>query len=144
MKTPSARKEDFENNRRWYHVDASGKVLGRLATRVATVLMGKDRPDFTRHVDTGAFVVVTNAEKVALTGSKRSQKVYRHYSGYPGGLKERSVGELLERRPDFVVRESVRRMLPKSKLGAKMLKKLKVYAGPAHPHTYHKPEELEV
>ena len=143
MKTQSARKEDYENKRRWYHVDASGKVLGRLATRVATALMGKDRPDYTPHVDTGAFVVVTNAGKIELTGSKRSQKVYKHYSGDPGGLKERPVAELLAKRPEFVVRESVRRMLPKNKLGAKMLKKLKVYAGPAHPHTYHKPEELE-
>lgn len=144
MKTHFARKEDYESNRRWYHVDASGKVLGRLATRVASVLMGKDKPDFTPHVDTGAYVVVTNAEKVRLTGDKRAQKVYRRYSGYPGGLKETSAGEMLQKHPERVVSEAVRRMLPKSKLGAKMLKKLKVYAGAKHPHSYHKPQELEV
>ncbi|MHC5033802.1 MAG: 50S ribosomal protein L13 [Planctomycetota bacterium] len=144
MKTHFARKEDYESNRRWYHVDASGKVLGRLATRVASVLMGKDKPDFTPHVDTGAYVVVTNAEKVRLTGDKRAQKFYRRYSGYPGGLKETSAGEMLQKHPERVVSEAVRRMLPKSKLGAKMLKKLKVYAGAKHPHSYHKPQELEV
>lgn len=144
MKTRFARKEDYVNNRRWHHVDASGKVLGRMATRVAMALMGKDRPDYTPHVDTGAYVVVTNAEKVHLTGSKLRQKTYKHYSGYPGGLKERTVAEMLAKRPEFVIRQCVRRMLPKNKLGAKMLKKLKVYAGPNHPHTYHKPEELEV
>jgi len=144
MKTRFARKEDFKDKRLWYHVDADGKVLGRLAARVATVLMGKDRPDWTPHVDTGAYVVVTNADKVRLTGSKRQQKTYRHYSGYPGGLKERSADEMLQKRPTFVVREAVRRMLPKNKLGASMLKKLKVYAGPDHPHSYHKPEELKL
>jgi large subunit ribosomal protein L13 len=144
MKTQFARNEDYENNRRWYHVDATDQVLGRLATRVATVLMGKDRPEFSPHVDTGAFVVVTNAEKVRLTGKKANEKVYRRYTGYPGGLKEVSVQEMLEKHPDRVLREAVRRMLPKSKLGRKMLSKLKVYAGPDHPHTYAKPEELAV
>jgi len=142
METFIARKEDYEKNHKWYHVDAEGKVLGRLATRVATVLMGKDRPDFTRHVDTGAFVVVTNAEKIRLTGKKISQKVYQRYSGYPGGLKEISVATMLEKHPDRVIKEAVRRMLPKSKLGMAMIRKLKIYAGPKHPHTYHKPEEL--
>jgi len=144
METYLARKEDFQKNRRWYHVDAQGKVLGRLATRVATALMGKDRPDYTRHVDTGAYVVVTNAEKVRLTGQKLRQKLYHRYSGYPGGLKETPANAMLEKHPDRLVREAVRRMLPKSKLGAAMLRKLKVYAGPAHPHTYQKPQELKV
>lgn len=143
MKTQFARKEDYQTNRRWYHVDARGKVLGRLATRLAVVLMGKDRPEYTPHVDTGAYVVVTNAEKIRLTGKKLTQKVYRHYSGYPGGLKETPVQKMLQKRPERVIREAVRRMLPKNKLGAHMLKKLKVYAGPKHPHTYHKPEELD-
>ena len=144
MKTTFLRKEDMANNRRWYHVDASGKVLGRLAARIAVALMGKDRPDYTPHVDTGAYVVVTNAEKVRLTGKKWQQKVYRHYSGYPGGLKERKAAELRQKRPQAIIYEAVRRMLPKNRLGRKMLKKLRVYAGPEHPHTYHKPEELEV
>ncbi|MCK4374305.1 MAG: 50S ribosomal protein L13 [Candidatus Brocadiae bacterium] len=143
MKTQFARKEDYQTNRRWYHVDARGKVLGRLATRLAVVLMGKDRPEYTPHVDTGAYVVVTNAEKIRLTGKKLTQKVYRRYSGYPGGLKETPVQKMLQKRPERVITEAVRRMLPKNKLGAQMLKKLKVYAGPKHPHTYHKPEELD-
>jgi large subunit ribosomal protein L13 len=144
MKTQFARNEDYENNRRWYHVDATDHVLGRLATKVATALMGKDRPEFSPHVDTGAFVVVTNAEKVRLTGRKGSEKVYQRYSGYPGGLKEIGIEEMLAKHPDRVVREAVRRMLPKTKLGRQMLAKLKVYAGPDHPHTYAKPEELAV
>jgi large subunit ribosomal protein L13 len=144
VKTHSAREEDYKDNRPWYHVDAGGKVLGRLATRVATVLMGKDKPDYTPHVDTGAYVVVTNAAKVRLTGKKREQKTYKRYSGYPGGLKETLAGEMLQKHPERVVSEAVRRMLPKNKLGARMLKKLKVYGGAKHPHTYHKPVELEV
>ena len=144
MKTSFVRKEDCESNRCWYHVDASGKVLGRLATRIAVALMGKDRVDYTPNVDTGAFVVVTNAREIHLTGTKLKDKVYKLYSGYPGGLKERSVEEMLRKRPEFVIREAVRRMLPKSKLGKKMLKKLRVYAGPHHLHTYHKPQELKV
>ena len=144
MKTQFARKEDYRDGRRWCHVDADGKVLGRLATRVATVLMGKDRPEYTPHVDTGAFVVVTNAEKIRLTGNKLRDKRYARYSGYPGGLKEQSAAEVLAKHPDRIIRAAVRRMLPKNKLGAKMLKKLKVYAGADHPHTYHKPEELRL
>jgi len=144
MNTPIARKEDYQDNRRWCHVDASGQVLGRLATRIAMALMGKDRPEYTPHVDTGAFVVVTNAEKVLLTGRKAQTKTYARYSGYPGGYREIGVQEMLQKHPERVVREAVRRMLPKNKLGAAMLKKLKVYAGPEHPHTYHKPEPLEV
>jgi large subunit ribosomal protein L13 len=143
MQTSFARKEDYKDSRRWCHVDASGKVLGRLATRIAMALMGKDRPDYTPNVDTGAFVVVTNAGKIVLTGRKGQTKTYARYTGYPGGYRETGVQEVLKKHPDRVIREAVRRMLPKSKLGDAMLKKLKVYAGTDHPHTYHKPEPLE-
>lgn len=145
MKTYFAKKEDFgPNNRRWYHVDAEGKVLGRMASEIAVRLMGKDRPEYTPHVDTGAYVVVTNAEKVRLTGKKLTDKQYEQYSGYSGGRKERPAEEMLEDHPEDVVRLAVKRMLPKTKLGDKMLEKLKVYPGPDHPHSYHKPEPLEV
>jgi large subunit ribosomal protein L13 len=144
MQTRFARKEDYKDNRRWYHVDATGKVLGRLASRVAMALMGKDRPEYTPNVDTGAFVVVTNAEKVAVSGNKAGAKTYAHFSGYPGGYKETAYEEMMQKHPDRIIREAVRRMLPKNALGDNMLKKLKVYAGPKHPHTYHKPEPLEV
>ena len=144
MRTTFARNEDYKDNRRWYHIDASGKVLGRMSARIAMALMGKDRPEYTPNVDTGAFVMVTNAEKIALTGNKRQQKTYGHWSGYPGGYKETKVETVLQKHPERVVREAVRRMLPKNALGDDMLKKLKVYAGPKHPHTYHKPQPLEV
>ncbi len=144
MQTRFARKEEYKDNRRWYHVDATGKVLGRLATRAAMALMGKDRPEYTPNVDTGAFVVVTNAEKVAVSGKKALTKTYARFSGYPGGYKEVSFDEMMRKHPDRVIREAVRRMLPKNALGEAMLKKLKVYAGPKHPHTYHKPEPLEI
>jgi len=144
VKTEFARKEDYVNKRRWCHVDASGKVLGRLASKVAVMLMGKDRPQYTPHVDTGAYVVVTNAEKVRLTGKKLSQKFYKSYSGYPGGLRLRPASEMLEKHPGDVIRLAVRRMLPRTKLGRQMLKKLKVYKGPDHPHAAHKPEEVQV
>jgi len=145
MKTHFARKEDFgPEERLWYHVDAEGKVLGRLAARVAVLLMGKDRPDFTPHVDTGAYVVVTNSQKVHLTGKKLSDKMYKRYSGYPGGLKERPASVMLEKHPDDVIRLAVQRMLPRTKLGRAMIKKLKIYPGPDHPHTYAKPVTIEL
>lgn len=145
MKTYFAKKEDFRaEDRRWYHVDARGKVLGRMASEIAVRLMGKDRPEYTPHVDTGAFVVVTNAEKVRLTGKKITDKEYQSYSGYSGGRKVRSAEEMLEKHPEDVIRLAVERMLPRTRLGEKMLSKLKVYAGPDHPHTYHKPEPLEI
>ena len=145
MKTHFARQQDFTpETRRWYHVDADGKVLGRMATRIAVLLMGKDRPDYTPHVAMGAYVVVTNAAKVRLTGKKLAQRMYKRYSGYPGGLRLRSAEEMLQKHPDDVVRHAVRRMLPKTKLGHRMLKNLKVYAGPDHPHTYAKPQEVEI
>ncbi len=124
----------------WKHLDAEGKRLGRMATEIAVVLMGKHRPDYTPHIDTGDFVIVTNAEKVELSGKKAEQKFKSTYSGYPGGMKLVTYGELMERRPEFIVEEAVRRMLPKGRLGRAMLKKLKVYRGPEHPHASQQPE----
>lgn len=127
----------------WRQVDAEGQVLGRLSVRIATILMGKHRPQYTPHVDCGDFVIVTNAQKIVLTGRKAEQKTRMRYSGYPGGLKAETYGSLLKRRPQVVVENSVRRMLPKSKLGRKMLAKLKVYAGPDHPHQAQQPIGLD-
>ncbi len=127
----------------WRQVDAQGQVLGRLSVRIATILMGKHRPQYTPHVDCGDFVIVTNAQKIVLTGRKAEQKTRMRYSGYPGGLKAETYGSLLKRRPQVVVENSVRRMLPKSKLGRKMLSKLKVYAGPDHPHHAQQPIGLD-
>ncbi len=121
--------------RRWIVVDADGKVLGRLATVVAMHLSGKSKPTYTPFLDTGDFVVVVNAEKVVLTGAKESAKLYRYHTGYPGGLKTTSADKLRASRPEKLVEKAVRGMLPKTKLGRKMIKKLKVYAGPSHPHT---------
>ncbi len=141
--TKSARPADVE--RSWYVVDASDLVLGRMATRVASVLRGKHKAIFTPHVDTGDFVVVVNAEKIKLTGNKREQKIYHRHSGYPGSIKSVTAGEVLEGpHPDRVVRRAVRGMLPKNSLGRQMLRKLKVYAGPDHPHSAQKPEVLEI
>ena len=128
----------------WHHVDAEGLRLGRMATEIATVLMGKHKPDYTPHVDTGDFVVVTNAEKIVLTGKKLDQKMRSTFSGYPGGMKMESYGSLMERRPEFVVEEAVRRMLPKGRLGRRMLKKLKVYTGGDHPHAAQNPKSLSI
>ncbi len=127
----------------WRQVDAEGQILGRLSVRIATILMGKHRPQYTPHVDCGDFVIVTNAQKIVLTGRKAEQKTRMRYSGYPGGLKAESYGSLLKRRPQVVLENSVRRMLPKSKLGRKMLAKLKVYAGPDHPHQAQQPIGLD-
>lgn len=124
----------------WWLVDAEGEILGRLAARIATILMGKHKPNYTPHVDTGDFVVVVNAAKVRVSGRKMQQKTYRKYSGYVGGLKERSLAQMLELNPGNVVKLAVRRMLPKNRLGARMLDKLKVYAGPEHPHQAQKPQ----
>ena len=143
MKTYMAKKGELAQ--RWVLVDVSGKVLGRAATQIATVLMGKHRPEYTPHVDTGDFVIVVNAAKVKITGkSKPYQRVYHRYSGYPGGLKEISLAEMLAKKPAKVVSEAVRRMLPKTKLGRAMLKKLKVYPGSDHPHQAQQPETLEI
>jgi large subunit ribosomal protein L13 len=136
--TPETRQRD------WYVVDAEGQTLGRLATRIADALRGKRKPEYTPHVDTGDFVIVVNAEKVRVTGDKRSDKLYHRHSGYPGGLRSRTLGEMLERRPEEVIRLAVRGMLPRNRLGRKQLTKLKIYAGPDHPHEAQKPEPLEM
>jgi large subunit ribosomal protein L13 len=135
--TPETRQRD------WFVVDAEGKTLGRLATRIADTLRGKHKPEYTPHVDTGDFVVVVNADKVHVTGDKRSAKLYHRHSGYPGGLRSRSLGQMLERRPEEVIRLAVRGMLPRNRLGRKQLTKLKVYAGPDHPHAAQQPKPLE-
>ena len=132
-----------EVTRAWHVIDATDVVLGRLATHAATLLRGKHKPQFAPHVDTGDFVVIVNAEKVAITGNKRSELRYRH-SGYPGGLSSRSVGELLETRPTRVIELAVKGMLPKNSLGRAQLSKLKVYAGPVHPHQAQQPQPFEL
>ncbi len=130
--------------RAWHVIDATDVVLGRLATHAATLLRGKHKPTFARHMDTGDFVIIVNAEKISVSGNKRDDKfVYRH-SGYPGGLRRRSVGEMIEKHPDRLVEKAVKGMLPKNRLGRAMGKKLKVYAGPAHPHTAQKPVPFEI
>lgn len=140
MKTYSAKPGEVPRN--WWVVDAEGKNLGRLASEIAVVLRGKNKPRYTPHVDTGDFVVVVNAEKIAVTGNKIKDKMYHRHSGYPGGLKTRTLGEMLQRRPTEVVRKAVKGMLPKNRLAARQLAKLKIYAGPKHPHAAQRPEEL--
>jgi len=141
--TQSARPQDVKPH--WYVIDAADQVLGRLSTRVATVLRGKHRASYTPHVDTGDFVIVVNADKVKLTGRKREQKLYRHHTGYTGHLKTATAEDVLgSAHADRVVRHAVRGMLPKNALGRKIYKKLKVYSGPDHPHAAQKPEELHL
>jgi large subunit ribosomal protein L13 len=130
--------------RAWHVIDATDVVLGRLATHAATLLRGKHKPIFAPHADTGDFVIIVNAEKVALSGSKRDSKVVYRHSGYPGGLRQRTFGELLDKHPDRLVEQAVRGMLPKNRLGRAMGKKLKVYAGPNHPHAAQKPVPFEI
>ena len=142
MKTYNAKPGEIA--REWYLVDADGQTLGRLATRIADILRGKGKPEYTPHVDVGDFVVVVNAEKIVVTGNKREAKRYYRHSGYPGGLRSRTLGDLLERRPEEVIRRAVRGMLPRNRLARKQLTKLKVYAGPDHPHAAQKPEPLEI
>ncbi|MGZ4390402.1 MAG: 50S ribosomal protein L13 [Gaiellaceae bacterium] len=142
MKTYSAKPGEI--TREWYLVDAEGKTLGRLATQIADVLRGKRKPVYTPHVDTGDFVVVVNAEKVAVTGNKLDDKMYYRHSGYPGGLKSRPLREQLERQPTEVLRKAVKGMLPRNKLAARQLVKLKIYAGPDHPHEAQAPKPLEL
>ena len=136
--TPADRQRD------WVVVDAEGKTLGRLATQLADLLRGKRKPTYTPHVDVGDFVVVVNAEKIRVTGDKLAAKRYYRHSGYPGGLRFRTLADMLERRPEEVIRKAVRGMLPRSRLGRKQLIKLKVYAGPDHPHAAQKPQPLEI
>ncbi len=138
MKTYSAKKGEI--NREWYLVDAEGQTLGRLATQIAERLRGKGKPQYTPHVDTGDFVVVVNADKIAVTGSKLDSKMYYRHSGYPGGLKSRSLREQLERRPTEVLRKAVKGMLPRNRLARQQITKLKIYAGPDHPHEAQDPK----
>jgi large subunit ribosomal protein L13 len=142
QKTWNAKKGEVE--RRWYLVDADGQNLGRLATRIADTLRGKQKPQYTPHVDTGDFVVVVNAEKVAVTGQKLDQKRYYRHSGYPGGIRSRTLREQLERQPTEVLRTAVKGMLPKNRLARQQLGKLKIYAGPDHPHEAQAPQPLKV
>lgn len=143
MKTYMAKKDEIVA--KWHLVDATDQVLGRLATRVATILMGKHRPEYTPHVDTGDFVVVINADKVKLTGNnKAKQRQYKRFTGYPDGLKITLLDEMLARKPEVVISEAVRRMLPKTKLGRAMAGKLKVYVGSEHPHQAQNPEPLTI
>jgi large subunit ribosomal protein L13 len=140
MKTEVAKAENVKRD--WYLVDAQDIVLGRLATQIANVLRGKNKVIFTPSVDTGDFVIVVNAEKIALTGRKLADKMYYHHTGFPGGLKEITAGKLLEKRPEDIIRKAVKGMLPKNKLARHMLKKLKVYAGAGHPHDAQQPKNL--
>ena len=141
-RTYQANAQDRERD--WYVVDAQGKTLGRLATQIADVLRGKRKPTYTPHVDVGDFVVVINAEKIAVTGNKLDAKRYWRHSGYPGGIRSRTLGEMLQRQPEEVIRKAVKGMLPRNRLARKQLTKLKVYAGPEHPHQAQKPETLEI
>ena len=142
MKTYVATPATRERN--WLVVDATGKTLGRLATQIADALRGKRKPDYTPHIDVGDFVVVVNAERIAVTGDKLHQKRYYRHSGYPGGLRSRTLEEMLERRPEEVIRKAVKGMLPRTRLGRQQLTKLKVYAGPDHPHAAQQPQPMEV
>jgi large subunit ribosomal protein L13 len=142
MKTYIAKEKDIQKG--WYIVDATDKVLGRLCTRVASILRGKDKVIFSPHQDTGDEVIVINASKIKVTGKKLAQKEYKRYSAYPGGLNIESLESMLKNRPDFVIRHAVHGMLPKNKLGAKLLKKLRVYADDKHPHMAQKPKELVI
>lgn len=140
MKTFTPTPKDI--NRDWFIVDAADQILGRLATQIATRLRGKHKPEFAPHMDNGDFIVVVNAEKINVTGNKLNDKFYYRHSGYPGGIKSRSLADTLERKPEDVIMTAVRGMLPKNKLGRAMLKKLKVYAGPEHPHEAQNPQQL--
>jgi len=141
-KTQSAKKEEVEH--KWYVIDADGEVVGRLCTKVASMLRGKHKPSYTPHVDTGDHIIILNAEKVRFTGSKLDQKVYQSYSGYPGGQKERTAREMMQKKPIAIIENAVRGMLPKNRLGRQMFKKLFVYEGAEHPHEAQQPEKLEL
>ncbi|GIW78721.1 MAG: 50S ribosomal protein L13 [Gemmatales bacterium] len=141
MKTFMAKKGEVPQG--WYVIDATNQVVGRLAVRIANILRGKHRPQFTPHIDTGEFVIVVNAEKVRFTGRKMETKSYRWYTHHPGGLREVLASDLLESHPERILLSAVRRMMPKNRLGRKQLKKLKVYVGPDHPHQAQKPQELK-
>ncbi len=142
MKTYQAKKEELRPQ--WYLVNAEGKVLGRLASKLASLLRGKGKPIYTPHLDTGDFVVVVNAEKVRLTGKKMKDKIYYHHTGYPGGIKSITAEKLMAKKPTELIRIAVKGMLPKNSLGRKMFRKLKVYAGPTHPHEAQRPKMINL
>ncbi|MFO7816473.1 MAG: 50S ribosomal protein L13 [Thermodesulfobacteriota bacterium] len=142
MKTYNPKPDEVRKN--WYVVDGEGKTLGRMATVIARKLSGKDKPEYARHVDTGDFVIVLNADKIKLTGRKSEQKKYYRHSGYPGGIKETSFTVMLEDKPEYVIKHAVKGMLPKNRLGTRQLKKLKVYTGTEHPHEAQQPQTLEI
>jgi len=142
LKTTIVREKDIKRD--WYIVDATGKTLGRFASKIAHILMGKHKPNFVKHLDLGDYVIVINVDKMVLTGKKLSTKKYYHHSGYPGGLKEIVYEELMKEKPGFVLKKAVKGMLPKNKLARKMLKKLKVYSGSKHPHQAQKPKIIEI
>lgn len=142
MKTYCAKPQEIAGQ--WHLVDADGLTLGRMATRIADILRGKNKPEFTPHVDCGDFVIVINAEKVAVSGKKETQKLYRHHSGYPHGFKEETLASLRKRRPEAVVERAIRGMLPHTRLGDHQFTKLKVYAGPEHPHAAQQPKPLKI
>ncbi|MGB5933874.1 MAG: 50S ribosomal protein L13 [Anaerolineae bacterium] len=142
MKTYATKPEDIE--RRWYVVDAEGKILGRLASEVAKILRGKHKPYFAPHLDTGDYVIVINAAKIRVTGKKLKDKIYYRHSGYPGGLRSTTLAEMLRKRPTRVIRLAVRGMLPHNRLGRAMMRKLKIYEGESHPHQAQNPQELEL
>jgi large subunit ribosomal protein L13 len=142
MKTYQAKKEKLDHQ--WYLVNAEGKVLGRLATELVKILKGKNKPTYTPHLDTGDFVIVVNAGKVTLTGKKMKDKIYYHHTGYPGGIKEMNAEKLLAKKPTEIIRMAVKGMLPKNSLGRQMIRKLKIYAGPNHPHEAQKPVAVNI
>ncbi len=145
MGTYVAKAADIDaSNKKWYLIDAKGKTLGRLSTEVAKILMGKNKPEYTPNLDMGDFVIVINADQVVLTGKKVNEKLYRHHTGYPGGLKEVAYKDMVVRHPTLPVEEAVRGMLPKNALGRQMFRKLKVYAGAEHEHQAQKPEVYEI
>ena len=139
MKSYIAKPQEVEH--KWYVIDAEGKTLGKLDSEAASILRGKNKPIYTPHVDCGDYVIVVNAEKVHVTGKKETDKIYKSYSGYPGGLKEITLGEMREKKPEEIIRHAIKGMMPKGKLGRQMYKKLKVYAGSEHPHAAQNPEE---
>jgi large subunit ribosomal protein L13 len=142
MKTYQAKREELDH--KWYVVDAEGKVLGRLSTELAKILKGKNKPTYTPYLDTGDFVIVVNAGKVTLTGKKLKDKIYYHHTGYPGGIKQINAEKLLAKKPTEMIRMAVKGMLPKNSLGRQMLRKLKIYAGPNHPHEAQKPVNINI
>jgi large subunit ribosomal protein L13 len=142
MKTFVATPENRERD--WLVVDAAGQTLGRLATQIADTLRGKRKPEYTPHCDVGDFVIVVNAEKIEVTGKKREEKLYHRHSGYPGGLRTRTLNDMLERQPEEVIRKAVKGMLPRNRLARQQLRKLKVYAGPDHPHAAQQPKPMEI